>query len=831
MKKFLALTASTAILLPMVIAEPAFAQATSSTAPIPAPVQPQAQSPAASADIDSQEIIVTARRRSESDLKVPVAIVVLTGDTLAQRGINTVQEIGRITPSLIVADSVGPSGGSIAIRGIGAATTDPSAEQAALIVIDGASFANGNALRFGQFDIARVEVLKGPQSLFFGKNATAGLISITTANPTSQLYAFGRIGYNFNSRGLLTDGAISGLITSTLGARLAFFREQQDGYFKVPNNAGKPDTLFGGTILAPPDNRTVAQTVTGVRATLEFKPSSDLRILGKYSYGRRRGAGLASTGQFFACRAGSEPTGPGQFSGAQNCTLDGIANANGAGNASANTLLLYSLTGAPVTLPKIGNGNSYGSLDQHLGTLQTTYTIANGLNIDSLSSYMLQIQSDYGNNAQSPIAWLSIFAQQRKRTISQELRLTSDWSDSPFNFMIGGYYQNDRYGSAIPAIAPLALLNPAVPPSQVALILPTIDYRVRSETFAGFAQANLKITNQIGLMAGGRYTSEKRELSGKDYFLGADVPTGRPSRTFNSFSPEVTLSYTPIARTNIYISYRGGTKSGGFNTAPATATIAGDQSYDDEKVKGVEGGVKTVAANGQLRFDLAVFHYDYSGIQLGVQRGILVQTQNTGTAKADGVELSVNFVPSGLRGFNLGGSVNYNNTRFTGNAKSLCYAGQSVAQGCSLDDNGSGQFTNQTLAGQQLPRAPKWNASVNAGYEQSVAAGIVAGLSISGSYKGSFNPIADLYPLARQKSSLTIDTNLRVASEDERWELALIANNLTNKLRIQNGFSVTEFSNATTGTAAGGPPLDYYGFPNNPRSFMLRLSFRPFGKQ
>jgi iron complex outermembrane recepter protein len=140
----------------------------------PTPAQAKNAGPAAASNApanDEQEIIVTARKREESALKVPVIETVLTQQKIEQASIVDIKDIASFAPGMVVGDSVLSVGTQVSIRGIGTVTLDPGVDQSIAMVIDGFSFTQGLPFRSGTFDLAQIEVLKGPQALFFGKSS------------------------------------------------------------------------------------------------------------------------------------------------------------------------------------------------------------------------------------------------------------------------------------------------------------------------------------------------------------------------------------------------------------------------------------------------------------------------------------------------------------------------------------------------------------------------------------------------------------------------------------------------------------------------------------
>ena len=146
------------------------------------------------------EIIVTARRKSERLLDAPVAITAVSGKTLDQYQVTRVSDLATLVPSMVAGRAASGSSASIFLRGVGSTALSAGFDQSVSFVIDGIGLSRGREISLPQFDIQRVEVLKGPQALFFGKNTTGGLISISSNNPTNSFEAGVKAGYGFEAR-------------------------------------------------------------------------------------------------------------------------------------------------------------------------------------------------------------------------------------------------------------------------------------------------------------------------------------------------------------------------------------------------------------------------------------------------------------------------------------------------------------------------------------------------------------------------------------------------------------------------------------------------------
>ena len=231
----LAGTATIAVLAPTA----ASAQVADPAAP-PAVITPTTQAEPAANAADAgglTDIVVTARRRSETAQNVPASITAISAVEIQRRDLTSLERIAAATPQLAIGRNATGSGAQLTLRGVGSNSLSIGTEQSIAVIVDGVYYGQGRTINEGFFDLGGIEILKGPQSLFFGKNATAGVISITTANPTDHLTAQGRVGYEFNAQKVLGEAYVSGPLTDTLGFRIAV-RTSKDFGSLFGNDAG-----------------------------------------------------------------------------------------------------------------------------------------------------------------------------------------------------------------------------------------------------------------------------------------------------------------------------------------------------------------------------------------------------------------------------------------------------------------------------------------------------------------------------------------------------------------------------------------------------------------
>ena len=181
--------------------------AAASAMAIAAPQAALAQDAAAARDGGLDEIIVTARKRQETAQHAPVALPAYGAEQIREQDLTNLEKISVRTPSFTVGRASNGSSAQLTLRGIGSSSTSIGIEQSVAVVVDDAYYGQGRVINEAFFDLGSVEVLKGPQALFFGKNATAGVVAVQTADPTDELEVLGRVGYEFNAQEVQLDEA------------------------------------------------------------------------------------------------------------------------------------------------------------------------------------------------------------------------------------------------------------------------------------------------------------------------------------------------------------------------------------------------------------------------------------------------------------------------------------------------------------------------------------------------------------------------------------------------------------------------------------------------
>jgi outer membrane receptor protein involved in Fe transport len=752
-----------------------------------------------------EEVIVTARKRQESILNVPVVENAIPQQQLERLQAKDLKDVAKLAPGLMLGDNVLSVGTQVSIRGVGTSELDPGVDASVSLSVDGLQLTQGLAYASGMFDVGQVEVLKGPQSLFYGKTSTGGVISLRTADPTSTPEIIARAGYEFESRQKEAQLIVSGPITDTLKARLAGYYSRQDGFYY--NNAVAIPALGAMS----PSKRMGGSKNYVIRGTLLWNPTSafDARLKINQVHDTTNYEG---TLQWAVCPGGTTPV-PGLgipfFSPNENCKLDRY-------NAVVDL--------DPKAFPGIGHGGKpYLEQTQTYGSLELNYRPRNDITVTSTTAYYLVHEhSLYGTQGGASGPFLGVTNGFHRRELTEELRANSDFS-GPLNFTVGGFLQRARFNDNV-----TIHINQAIP-----LGLPPIlqdgNSVVDIHTESVFGQLRYKITPQLELAAGARWTDEKRVDNVFNALTQAPTPLLIPGIRSKTTSPEVTLTYKPADNLTFFGALKKGYKSGSFNVGTPPQPQQ-DVAFGDEKVEGGEVGMKSRWLDRRLAFDIAAYDYKYTGLQVGANtpttNGVVEErTVNAGSSKVYGVESDIAYHPEEVPGLDLHASVNWNHARFKILQHVPCYGDQLQSEGCPSAAAG------QDLSGLPLIRAPKWQANFGFDYEKPVGGDMKVVVASSTQYSSSY--LTNLGYQFYQKSFYKTDLSLTLEGPKDRWEVALIGKNLNNALttgncaNADNRAGLLGFQN-TGGTVHGPAGADDTGcWMDRGRELWVRVTFKP----
>ena len=760
-------------------------------------------------------ILVQARRQTESLQDVPVTVTVVGGETIDKFNIDRVADVTSRVPTLNVQVGGSGSGGQLSLRGVGSSNISAAFDSAVAFDFDGVVVSTMRLVQPGFFDTAQIEVLKGPQSLYFGKSASAGVFSISSADPTPNWEVSATGSYEFEEKGYLVSGYISGPVTDTLGIRVAAqfndieeFQLLQEGTPAVNQERGLTDFIG--------------------RVTLDFEPSDIFEANLKLQYTRNENDGANS---FVEIGCGANGRADEVF------LLQGVvAIPAGYDCDTQDQRYYYPDAAAPLaaSVPPpseaVGRGGvPFGQTDLFFGRLRFDLDLDEAITLTSVSGYVDLDATDFDcyayageGPAFSPIGNLignpDFLAQQAPalaavnapgvalgsgcsdpnntlEQFSQELRLASDY-DGPFNFMLGAFYETREF-----------LFETAQHGVNIAYIAPdpvtgfTYDWDKRhvtkTEAISFFGSASLDLTDRLNLSGGLRYTDEsKTQTISIPYvhtFLvasGAFVPSGFFSGPIDfdddNLSPEVTLAYEVNDDINLFAAYKTGFKSGGIdNSALPSAGLLGFSSpdpevreaaaqsllFESETAEGGEVGIKSQFADRTLTLNATAYRYVFENLQVQNFNAVTVQfiTSNAGEVTTQGLDFEFGW-RTPIDGLGISGALAYLDAEFTDD---FIQPGADGLRGTDDDIN---------LDGRRAAQAPEFSGNV--AFDWTVPVGDTLELLMAGNVAYNDGYITDDSTLNDfvQDSFFTLDATAGFGAEDGRWRLSVIGLNLTDEI-------------------------------------------------
>lgn len=758
------------------------------------------------------EIIVTARKREERLQDVPVAVSALDENYLKRNAITSIEGLVSSVPGLTAGQSQLSAGGSLYLRGVGSGTGNGIIDQSVSINIDGVALAQATLMFAGEHDTSRVEILRGPQALFYGKNSPGGVIGFRSNDPGREFESAISVGHTFGIKEYFGSVMLSGPLSDSVGARLFARYSNQEGYYDFVSVPAPVTTPLGlalpSTAKGFPD-----QSDLFLRGTLMFEPNERFSLRTKALYSHRKMDSYPVGWQRVFC-----PLGQPNFMGTpislvapalnvDDCRLD-------------DKIVSGDLTPAEIASIQSSRADENGIRDVkiRLASAEANYDITDGLRLTGIAG--LYDVDDLAIQDQSalPVTILQTLTDTKHTQKTLEGRLASDW-DSPLNFMLGAFWEN-RDSSLFSQIPGRRLERAEQDQSAYSI----------------FGQLAWRPIEKLEISGGARFTHEEKSLRAEDAGGSVVFAPGANKRTFEDTSPEVTVSYKPTSDTLVYAAYKQGFKSGGFDASGGFAPRARaglNVTYLPEEVEGWEAGFKATLFDRTLRFASSVFSFDYTNLQVTSFDSVAVAviTTNAGAAKVEGVEFDFNWQPP-VEGLTFQGAAAFLKGRY-GRFVSDCFTGQSIVAGCNVDVVPGGAFEGQDLTGKAILNAPDFSASLGFAYQRPLP-GTRLKLSLSGDMKHSsgYQTMQQQMPGTPQPSYQMYNMGVRLGREDDAWEVALIGRNLSDKVIRVIGQSVP-LSGRGTGTAAAVPSDALAIMSERGRTVMLQFTIRPsalFGK-
>lgn len=724
-----------------------------------------------------EEIIVTARKREESLQDTPVVISALSKESIDDFAIESMEDIADFTPGMLNAQRENQAGGVLALRGIGSSANSPVIDQAVSLVVDDMQIGTLQIQRNAIIDMESVQVYKGPQALFFGKNSPGGVVSIRSADPGDEFEAQLKTGYEFEADEWFVQGMVSGPFSDAAAGRLVVRYGESDGYFDIE------ESPFGTSY----SDKGPASEDVFVRGTLLLDPTEDLSIRTKLTYADRESQG-GSYIQRFQCNG---PGGTPQASLPFECEGNNTLQLSDIPQASIDALDAFGLDIDP-------QGNV--DVEQLLFTVGMDYAISDELTLTSVTGYyentfVSAYSSSFGLGPQVITAGLDLEFEQ----FTQELRLASDF-EGPVNFVTGVFYEQKEHDSNNPVVGLLS--------ANTAFVQET-------EAYSVFLDMTWDITDTLALSGGARYSYEEKDFDGSVGIVGQD------STDWDDISPQATLSWRATEEWMFYASYREGFKSGGYDGSFQFFIPIAPRTYEEEEVDGFEVGAKGTLLDNTLQLNMAFYAYDYTNLQLSNFNSATLSAVifNAGEAESTGLELDFVWLAP-VDGLQVRGAIAYNDTEVN-DVIADCWTGQTIAMGCdqiSPITNGPAQ----DISGNPLVLAPELTGNLGLSYERDLN-NVVLGLSMDLLYSDEYEPSYLYIPGTTQDSYTNVNAAIRLSSADDTWSAALIGRNLTDEYPVYTASSAT-FTGAGTGTTSG-TPGDWIGTFNPGQTIAVEFQY------
>ncbi|MBA4759299.1 TonB-dependent receptor [Sphingosinicella sp.] len=682
------------------------------------------------------EIIVTAEKRAESAQSVPIAISAFTGEELENAGVTDIESLKQVSPNLQFGK--GPIDNFVSIRGVGAELINISSEPGVSIAQDGVPFSSPTMFDAAFMDVARIEVLRGPQGTIAGRNATGGTINIYSALPTSRFEGRVRAAVaNFDYR--MAEGMISGpLAGDVLLGRLAVRRERSDGW--------ATNTLTGETFNNADNFK--------ARATLLAKFSPDFTaslILEKF---------IDDSSPMIFGLGRARPDRPSYAEAIGSVDYDREARTFSA------------------------NYPSNRRVEGEKGILRLSWDLGLTTNLTSITGYVANKNSgQFGGALVDTLAvfdYLETDVEQR----SQEVTLTTDLSDR-LDLILGGIYLNSK------SHEPLLFGLPSA-----GLPVDTFDFTADQtlNSFAFYTQWRYRLSDEVRLTVGGRYTHDEKHYREVDFFAGFPLPTVDAKRAWEAFTPRFAIDYMPNPDLLFYASVSRGFKAGGIN-AFATSDGTFDE-FEPEFIWNYEAGVKANLLDNRVQTSLTGFYMDYTNVQqnlriLNETTGVLLPNViNASSATIKGIEASIDAAATDqlmLRAAGTWLDATYDELE----TNDLIYP----------------ELGLRDLSGNRLTRAPEWQFTTSGIYTLPI------GNSLQAIFRADYQWQSKVYfsffnhPLNAQKAYGVLNLSASLGGVDGNWRLDAFVRNVTDAFYVTYAEANVSQGNPSLGGAVGQPRM------------------------
>ncbi|MBY9066507.1 TonB-dependent receptor [Hyphomonas sp. WL0036] len=767
--------------------------------PVAAIAQEAADESGASEERRFGAVVVTAQRREENLLDVPLSVSAFDGELLSDLGIQTMDEVAKISPNVTLEVSRGTNNTlSAFIRGVGQQDPVSGFESGVGIYVDDVYLNRPQGAVLEVYDVERIEVLRGPQGTLYGRNTIGGAVKYVTKGLSDDptLKVRGALG-SYNQRDIVANASTPLTDNLRVGAGVAFFT--RDG--------------FGENLITGEDNYNKDVAAYRLSAEWDVTDKFQIRVAGDYM--------------------------------------------SDESNARQGHRMIPDLS-APFEYPVLNNvydtRAGLNAIKQNVdvkgGSIVAQYELNDNITLKNILAY----REDEGT---SPIDFdslpevdVDVPAIYTNDQLSNEFQIS--YSSDRLNGIVGAYYLEANSDTVfdVGLFTTGELLN---------LINSTTIYSgytaqtygdVGTNTWSIFADFTYDLTDQFSIALGGRYTEDKRSstvlrrtyLGGFSEFFGgngavaATISNFTGSETFDDFSPRASLTYKPVEDHTLYATYSQGFKGGSFDPrGVSTLAIDLDQSgsvtpdevkafmlFEPEEVDSYEIGWKSNLFDNRLQSSLAVFYMDYKDVQIpgsvgvdanndGVFETFAGVTTNAGAATLWGVE---------YEGTALLGEKMFNDTDMLTASTSIGYINAEYDEFIAIVGGTAVNLADQRV----VQNTPEWTGSLRFSYDtpfnilQKEGRLIINQMT---SYRGDSSQF-EIPSAIDQEAYTLVDLSLRWQETGSRWGFNMTAKNLTDERYRVSGYN---FINPVTGAPSLGLEGVLTGFYGDPRTFTFGIDY------
>jgi iron complex outermembrane receptor protein len=735
---------------------------------------------------------VTAQRREQNLLDVPLSVSAFDGDLLSELGVQDITEVGKITPNVTLEVSRGTNTTLTAfIRGVGQQDPVAGFEAGVGIYLDDVYLNRPQGAVLDVFDVERIEVLRGPQGTLYGRNTIGGAVKYVTKGLSDEPEFKGRAAIgSYNQKDLVLTASAPLADTFRIGGSLAVLT--RDG--------------FGENIITGQENYNKQITSGRFSAEWDVTPDFDLRF-----------------------------------------SMDGTKDTSEA--RQGHRLIPSLLTGAPVLDNEFDTRAGLNVIDQNVeafgSSLVAEYRINDAFTLKNIIAYREDESTSPIDFDSLQSADLDVPAIYENDQFSEELQL--QYSSDRLNGLVGFYYLDANASTVFDVL---------LDTTGQLLGLPGLNAQtfgdVNTETWSLFGDFTYDVTDRLHLTLGARYTEDTRTsqvlrrtyIGGfSEYFGGnptliATTSDFNGSADFDDFSPRVSLGYDLTDDSNVYFTYAQGFKGGSFDprgqtsAAPdldqdgtvSAAEIFEFMQFDPEEVDSFEVGYKASQFGGKLNYSVAAFYSDYSDVQ--VPGSIGVDTDGDGVNDTF-TGVTTNAGAATIKGVEFEGNATFAEAVF--NEDDLFNASWSLGYIDAGYDEYIDAFGNDVSGSRVFQNTPEWTGSLRVAYDTPFTIANNNGqllTNVMASYRSETSQFEVPNAFLDQDAFTLLDASMRWEAESGRWGVSLTGKNLTDERYIVAGYNFMNFdANGNYTTPNLGLEGTLTGFYGDPRTVTLGVDF------